>query len=133
MRLLVDTQIVQYLALDRRALSIGERQVLDSPRNEFWISAVSLWEMLIKWQTFYRSGDRKGEADPERVVGLLAEVGFQYAELPMTFEHCITSIIGPLDNTDRVDRLLLAQAQVEGLRLLTRDHKFAGHPLALFG
>lgn len=132
MKLLLDTQIVQWLALDRQMLNRAERQLLASPRHSFVISAVSIWEMRTKWQTFYRSNDRKGEADPERVIETLAASSFSYERLPMLFEHCLASLRHPLVNGDQVDRVLLAQAQVEGLRLFTRDHKFESHPLALF-
>lgn len=129
--MLLDTQIIQWLALNPGKLNRDERQLLDSPRHQIWVSAVSLWEMRIKWQTSYRSGQRKGEADPQEIVDILDETGFAYERLAMTFAHCTAVLDVPFDHNDQVDRLLLAQAQVEGLRLLTRDHKFVGHPLAL--
>ena len=88
--------------------------------------------MRTKWQTFFRSGNRKGDANPEHVLAMLAVADFQFERLPMLFEHCLASLHEPLDNGDPVDRLLLVQAQVEGLRLLTRDGKFEHHPIALF-
>ena len=131
MRLLLDTQIVQWLALTPEKLRREERRLIDGPRHQIVISAVSLWEMRTKWQTSYRSGQRKGEADPQRVIATLDNTGFAYERLAMTFAHCTAVLDVAFDHNDQVDRLLLAQAQVEGLRLLTRDHKFEGHPLAL--
>lgn len=131
MKLLLDTQIVQWFAQRPERLNREEAKILASPRHSFAISAISLWEMRIKFQTSYRSGARKGEADPAGVVETLVAGGFEYTELPLTFTHCTASLSTPFDHNDPIDRLLLVQAQVEGLRLLTRDPKFAGHPFAL--
>jgi PIN domain nuclease of toxin-antitoxin system len=130
-RLLLDTQIVQWLAIRPDLLRIEERRLIENPSNELAVSAVSLWEMRIKWQTSYRSGQRKGEADPEKIVGTLDESGLEYTRLWLSFAHCTATLREPFDHNDPFDRFLLAQAQVEGLRLLTRDDKFAGHPSAL--
>lgn len=123
---------MQWLALDRRKLQQGEIRLLESPRNEIVISSVSLWEARIKWHAAYRSGQRKGEADPDRVVQLFDDMGFTFAKLSLTFDHCTATLDHPLDHNDPFDRLLLTQAQVEGMRLLTRDGQLKHHPLALY-
>ncbi len=51
--------------------------------------------------------------------------------LPLTPDHAITPLDTPLAHTDPFDELLLVQAQVEGLRFLTRDSKLLDHPLAV--
>ncbi len=131
MKLLLDTHIVQWLTAQQGKISRSERELIHEARNQLYISAVSLWEMRVKWQSFYRSGSRKGEADPGEVISTLETLGLSYQELPLTFAHCTTTLRDPFDHNDPFDRLLLTQAQVEGLRLLTRDGKFEGHPLAL--
>ena len=131
MKLLLDTHIVQWLTLHPAKLNRDERALIADERNALYISAISLWEMRVKWQALYRSGIRKGEADPEHVVATLASKSVVYEELPLTFAHCTAMLRDPYDHDDPFDRFLLAQAQVEGLRLLTRDGKFEGHPLAL--
>ena len=131
MRLLLDTQIVQWLALKPEFLSRGEQRILNDTRNDYVVSAVSIWEMRLKWQSSYRSGQPKGEADPQNIIELLSHSRLAYQRLPLTFEHCTAVLATGLDHNDPFDRLLLAQAQVEGLRLLTRDAKFDGHPLAI--
>ena len=132
MRLLLDTQIVQMLVSDESRLSRSEQRIINDTRHSFAISAISLWEMGVKWQTLYRSGSRKGEVDPATVVKALNLAEFPYQALPLTFAHC-TAILEPsFDHNDPFDRFLLAQAQVEGMRLFTRDGKFEHHPLALY-
>ena len=131
MKLLLDTHFVQWLGLSPGRLNRSERGLIEDPRHELFISAISIWEMRIKWQAIYRSGQRKGEADPEAIIAALAAAQLSYDELPLRFAHCTATLRDPLDHNDPFDRFLLAQAQVEGLRLLTRDAKFEGHPLAL--
>lgn len=132
MKILLDTQIVQMLVTDGSRLSRAEQQIFTNVRHSFAVSAVSLWEMRIKWQTLYRSGGRKGEIDPVIVVEALDRAAFPYQALSLTFAHC-TAILEPsLDHNDPFDRFLLTQAQVEGMRLLTRDGLLEHHPLALY-
>ena len=53
--------------------------------------------------------------------------------LPLTAQHAVAVLRQILGYTDPFDEVLLAQAQGEGMRLLTRDAKLAGHPSALHG
>jgi PIN domain nuclease of toxin-antitoxin system len=131
LKLLLDTQMLQMLTMEPGRLTRAEAQILKNERHSLAVSAVALWEMRLKWQTYYRSGDRKGEADPEAVVALLESAGVPHERVLLTFEHCTAMLKVPLDHGDGFDRLLLTQAQVEGMRLLTRDEKLADHPLAL--
>lgn len=132
MRLLLDTQIVQMLVSDESHLSQSEQRIINYTHHRFAISAISLWEMGAKWQTLYRSGSRKGEADPATVVEALDLADFPYQSMPLTFAHS-TAILEPsFDYNDPFDCFLLAQAQLEGMRLLTRDGKFEHHRLALY-
>ena len=53
--------------------------------------------------------------------------------LPLTASHAAAKLAHPLAHKDPFDELLLLQAQEEGMRLLTRDTKLVGHPLAVTG
>lgn len=96
-------------------MSDSARAILQNPRNELLFSVVSLWEIVIK------NANSRGEffVAPSRLrVGLMK---FGYAELPVHAEHVLeVSELEPL-HRDPFDRLLLAQARVEGLTLLTAD------------
>lgn len=93
------------------------------------LSAVSVWELRLKWGSFYRSGRRKGPADPLEVLRWFEKTNVTV--LAISPEHAVTPLNHPLSHKDPFDELLLVQAQVEGLRLLTRDARLIGHPLAL--
>lgn len=93
------------------------------------LSAVAVWELRLKWHSFHISGERKGPVDPRAVVAFAAAIDWEF--LPLTAHHAAAELVHPLEHKDPFDELLLVQAQVEGLRLLTRDSKLAGHPFAV--
>ena len=93
------------------------------------LSSVAVWELRLKWHSFHISGERKGPVGPGTMVAFARAIGWSF--LPMTAEHASTPLAPPLEHKDPFDELLLVQAQVEGLRLLTRDARLAGHPLAM--
>ena len=95
------------------------------------LSAVAVWELRLKWHSFHISGRRKGLVNPAAVVAFAAEMGWEL--LPLTARHAAAELAHPLEHKDPFDELLLVQAQEEGMRLLTRDSKLAGHPFALTG
>jgi PIN domain nuclease of toxin-antitoxin system len=129
MKLLLDTHYVFGLAGSPGVLTGREARFLDAYRLKFVVSAVSIWEVRLKWHAVHRSGAPKGPLSAEDVVSILSTDSV--AEfLPLTPEHAATDLDSPLAHRDPFDELLIAQAQVEGLHLLTRDRKLAGHPLA---
>ena len=95
------------------------------------LSAVSAWELRLKWHSFHVSGERKGPIGPAAVVAFAETIGWEL--LPLTARHAAAELRQPLGHKDPFDELLLVQAQEEGLRLLTRDAKLAGHPFAISG
>ncbi len=111
MKVLVDTHIVLWWLLDDPALSAEVKDVLDHEPDAF-VSAATTWEIAIKQAT----GKLKGPKDlPERVrdSGLV--------ELPITIEHSLAAARLPRLHNDPFDRMLIAQALINGLTLVTRD------------
>ena len=129
MRLLLDTHIVVWAALDPDALTAVERQHLARVGTQPVLSAVVVWELRLKWHSLHVSGARKGVIGPASVLSFAAAMDWHL--LPLTAHHAAAVLDHPLDHKDPFDEVLLAQAQVEGLRLLTRDSKLIGHPLAV--
>jgi len=121
MNLLIDTHLILWAAGDPDRLSDAARQFLLDSANELYYSAASLCEITIK-RTLGRSDF---QIDPRRLWRLLPVNG--YRELPVTGEHAIAVETLPWLHKDPFDRLLLAQAQVEGLILLTADRQLAGY------
>ena len=94
------------------------------------VSVVTIWEVRLKWQSLHVSGDRKGVIDPAGLLTFVESLGWPL--LPVSAQHAATALDTPIVHRDPFDELLLVQAQVEGLRLLTRDRALRDHPLALF-
>jgi PIN domain nuclease of toxin-antitoxin system len=83
--------------------------------------------MRLKWDALHSSGDRKGPLDPAQAMQILAGQSIDF--LPLSAAHAATPLAEPISHRDPFDEILLVQAQIEGLKLLTRDAKLLGHSL----
>ena len=106
---LVDTHILLWLRTTPEALTSGERHAVDTAQVRH-VSAVTLWEFAIL------IGLGRIEANAR-----LLEVPEGYELLPIAPAHCKVLARLPRRHRDPFDRMLVAQAQAEGLSLLTRD------------
>jgi PIN domain nuclease of toxin-antitoxin system len=131
LRLLLDTHIVIWAALDPDALTDFERNLMAGADRPLVISAVSIWELRLKWHSFYISGGRKGPVGPGAILKFAEAVNWEL--LHLTPFHAAAELAQRLEHKDPFDELLLVQAQEEGMRLLTRDAKLFGHKLAIRG
>jgi len=112
MRLLLDTHVFLWVVAGSPRLKPAARRLIESA-DETWVSAASLWEIAIK----VRLG--KLRADPLELAGAIEASGF--TELPVRAMHAAgVATLAPHHN-DPFDRLLIAQAIAEPLRLLTAD------------
>lgn len=129
MRLLLDTHIVLWFATERARLNPGELGAILEPENEIGISAVSIWELKIKWDQRFRSGLHKSPFHPEGLLAAIRDFGISVS--PLTAEQCAATLHTPMHHNDPFDALLLSVAQETGRKLLTCDADLRGHPLAL--
>jgi len=115
MKLLLDTDLLLWAAGDPDRLPAGALALLDDPANELIFSAASIWEIAINC--------RLGRDDFHVDVRLLRRglLDNNYSELPVTSEHAVALDRLPPIHKDPFDRILLAQALVEGIVLLTVD------------
>lgn len=120
-----------WAALGPDALSEAERRWMAEAETPLVLSAVAVWELRLKWHSFHISGGRKGLVNPAAVVAFAARIDWEF--LPLTAHHAAAELAHPLGHKDPFDELLLVQAQEEGMRLLTRDSKLAGHPFVAAG
>ncbi len=119
MKLLLDTHIILWSAGQPEKLSESIRSILTSQENSLFFSAASIWEIVIKLGL----GRNDFKVDPYRLRKMMVIHG--YTELPVTSEHALKIDSLPLLHKDPFDRLLLAQARVEGMMLLTVDAAIA--------
>jgi len=120
-RFLLDTQILLWAAGQRERLSSAARRYINNPDNELLFSAASLWEITIKSAL----GREDFRVEPRVLRGALLHNG--YVELTITSEHAVNVDTLPPIHKDPFDRLLLSQALVEGITLLTADEQLASY------
>jgi len=116
MRILLDTQVFIWVIQDNPRLSQAARDTILGA-SEVYVSAASIWEIAIK----ARLG--KIAADPVRMIQAITESGF--SELSITAQHAAAIEQLPDHHKDPFDRLLVAQAMAEPLRLMSSDPQIA--------
>jgi PIN domain nuclease of toxin-antitoxin system len=116
LRLLLDTHAWLWWLGDDRRLGRRARQVLANPRSEVWVSAASSWEIAIK-EALGKLRLQKADLEAE-----ISANGF--LELPIRTRHALVAgRLAPV-HEDPFDRMLVAQAQVEELSVVTSDPVF---------
>ena len=120
MSLLLDTHVVLWWLGRDPELSEEARNTIASDPQVF-VSAATAWEMAIK----QNSGKLRAPADLE---DQLARHGF--AHLPITLAHALMAGSLPRHHNDPFDRMLVAQAAIEGLTVVTRDSRIPRYGVA---
>ena len=111
MQILIDTHLLLWSLSSPRKLSTKARQLIE--RSDVYVSAASIWEISIK------AALGKLAASSSEVLGAVEPAGF--ALLPISGEHAADVATLPLHHKDPFDRLLIAQARCEPMRLLSND------------
>jgi PIN domain nuclease of toxin-antitoxin system len=122
MKFLLDTHFVIWIPIDDRRISRTARALLTNPQHEFVFSSASLWEIAIM-------RTQKGmdfAYDPRGIRRQMVANG--YEELAIDGLHAVSVDTLPPIHKDPFDRLLIAQATVEGITLLTADATIAKYP-----
>ena len=122
MNLLLDTHLLLWAAATPERLSKEALTMIQDLDNRLYFSAVSLWDVTIKSEL----GRADFHVDPALLRRGLVENG--YEELPVTSTHAIEVGRLPAIHKDPFDRMLVAQAGVEGLLLLTSGVVVARYP-----
>ncbi|MFT4220999.1 MAG: type II toxin-antitoxin system VapC family toxin [Microbacterium sp.] len=110
-----------WAAYKPRRLAATALELIEDERHELVFSAASIWEVTIKASL----GRDDFDVDPRVFRRGLVESG--YAELPITSAHAAAVADLPALHRDPFDRMLVAQARVEGLTLLTNDELVAAY------
>jgi len=125
MTYLLDTQVLLWAAGDPTRLTRRTRDLLGNPATELVFSTASIWEVVIK-NALGRSDFR---IDPRQLRDGLIHHG--YSELAIRSEHALAVGLLPLIHNDPFDRILMAQAHVENITLLTSDKRLAHYPVPI--
>jgi PIN domain nuclease of toxin-antitoxin system len=116
MKLLLDTHTFLWWNMDSPQLSLRAKEMIASSKTEVYLSAASTWEIAIKCQ--------KGklilpESPDKYVISRLSYYGF--VPLPVHISHTLKTYTLPMIHADPFDRLLIAQAELENLSIVTVD------------
>lgn len=122
MKLLLDTHLLLLAAGQSGRLSPEARQLIDDQGNELLFSAASLWEVVIK------SGLGRDDFRVDARVLRRGLLDNGYGELPVVSDHVVAIDGLPAIHKDPFDRILVSQATVEGITLLTTDSLVGKYP-----
>ena len=126
MRVLLDTHAYLWWLADDADLSYEARDLLADPRTTAYVSAASVWEIAIKAKLGRLR--LKGAVAMAEVVEV---AGNEFLELPIRARHAAAAGALPRHHDDPFDRMLVAQAQVEDLVLVTRDGKLGAYDVQI--
>ena len=126
MRILLDTQSWLWMAAAPERLSIRARALVESTEHELFLSAASAWEIAIK----HALGKLRLPEPPQRYVPARLDA-LRTTPLPIDQSHALRVAALPAHHRDPFDRMLVAQAQLEDLPLLTADPIFARYEVTV--
>ena len=118
MKLLLDTHALIWAFADDLRLSAKARELIEDGSNVVFASAVSAWEIAIKRSL----GKLKA---PQSYASELSALAID--ELPIASTHVLAVEHLPPHHYDPFDRLLIAQAQVDGLTIVSKDRRFSAY------
>jgi PIN domain nuclease of toxin-antitoxin system len=122
MKLLLDTHLLLWVSGAPERLSKKTKALLNQPENDLFFSAANLWEIAIKQGL----GRQDFKVNARALHQGLLENG--YHELPILTQHAIAIDSLPAIHKDPFDRILIAQAIIEEMTLLTADTLVAQYP-----
>ena len=115
MNLLLDTHVALWAITDSPKLSPQARGLIESPKSSIWISAATIWEIAIK----HSLGRGDMPVSSQDALRYFQESGYRF--LPVEPEHAAAIESLQAHHSDPFDRILVAQALVEPMRLMTHD------------
>ena len=122
MKLLLDTHLLLWAAAFPERLPFHAQNLIEDSTNDPYFSVVAIWETAIK----FSRGREDFEVDPANLRRKLLDNGIR--ELAIRSEHAVAVATLPHIHKDPFDRILIAQATVEGITLLTSDETIARYP-----
>ncbi|MEL7522447.1 MAG: type II toxin-antitoxin system VapC family toxin [Cyanobacteria bacterium J06553_1] len=116
---LIDTHILLWWVFDNPKLTASSRAIIANPEHLIFVSSASAWEIATK----YRIGKlSKAKNLVENYIQTLNQARF--LELPITAAHALLAGNLPIEHRDPFDRMLMAQAEIEALPIVTYDSAF---------
>ena len=128
MKLLLDTHTFLWLIVGNPNLSAAAQVALADPASELFLSVASVWELAIKTS---RPNPQLKLTDPLDDYIAKWTAAYQLKLLPIQSAHALHVVGLPDHHRDPFDRILIAQALVEGMTVVSGDNKFAAYPVPI--
>ena len=125
MRLLLDTNALLRTFLHSQRIPTQVRDIIADVENEIFVSAAAVWEIATKVAV----GKLRLPADTTDYLRSRF-TAFDFNHLPITYEHALATAHLPMHHRDPFDRILIAQALLEGLTIITGDRLFEQYGVA---
>ena len=119
MNLLLDTHVALWAIADSARLTSHARSLIEAPSARLWVSVASVWEIAIK----YSLGRGDVPISGQDALGYFQAAGYRL--LAVEAEHAVAVEALAQHHADPFDRLIVAQALTEPMRLLTHDTRLA--------
>jgi PIN domain nuclease of toxin-antitoxin system len=126
LKFLIDTNVWLWSVGEVSRLNLSARETLSDPQHDLYFSAASVWEIAIK----YSLGRLQIPESPNTLIPReTTRLGLR--ALPINYHHVLAVQGLPLHHGDPFDRVLVAQAQTEGLTLITGDREIRKYPVQI--
>ncbi len=126
MSVLLDTHILIWIAEGSRRIGKKAAVLITRPDSEVWLSAASVWEIAIK--------TARGKLRLAQPIGAWLPLRMRenaINQLAITQDHALAAAELPRHHEDPFDRMLIAQAQIEDLKIITADAQFERYDVRL--
>ena len=125
MNLLVDTHALIWFITDNNKLPINTKKFIESNDNDCYVSIATFWEIGIKNSI----GRLDLNSDLQKIFRIIEESGFDI--LPITTNHILQNADLELYHQDPFDRIIIAQAMVEKMTIITKDIQFKNYNIPI--
>lgn len=119
MNLLLDTHVALWAIADSPKLPKSARDMIESPKSTVWISAATIWEIAIK----YSLGRGDMPVSSQEALRYFRDSGYRFLSVEPEHAAAVEDLVA--HHADPFDRILVAQALVEPMRLMTHDQMVA--------
>lgn len=125
MNLLIDTHALIWFITEDSLLPLETKAIIENTNNVCYVSIASLWEMAIK----YSLGRLNLFSDLENIFKIIERSGFEL--LPVTPSHILTNSRLDFYHQDPFDRIIIAQAICEDLKIVSKDNQFQNYDVSI--
>lgn len=122
---LIDTHILLWYLAGSKNLSPAIRTEIDNPKNDIFISVASFWELAIKISL----GKMNAEVSLSQIEQDINSREFRTLNISLSHLHALATL--PPVHGDPFDRMIIAQAMVEKLTILSADRHFKDYPVSV--